>query len=116
MKHLVQTMKALSDPSRLKIMKLLESREALCVCELTAALGLSQPTVSKHLRLLEGAGLVESERAGAWVNYRLPRSPEAPYAAELLPLLRQWLNDDPQIDALLSHISGISRESLCQKA
>ncbi len=54
MKGFIKVMKALSDPNRVKIVKLLQHRE-MCVCELQAALGVSQPTVSKHLRLLEDA-------------------------------------------------------------
>jgi hypothetical protein len=49
-------MKALADPGRIKIVKMLEARE-LCVCEIHAALDLAQPTISKHLRILEEAGL-----------------------------------------------------------
>ena len=66
----IRVMKALSDPNRVKIMKMLEAKE-LCVCEITALLGLAQSTVSKHLKMLEDAGLVASWRDGAWVNYRL---------------------------------------------
>jgi ArsR family transcriptional regulator len=43
----------------------------VCVCDFTAAFGLSQPTVSHHLRILRDAGLVESERRGTWAYYRL---------------------------------------------
>jgi len=55
-KPFLQVMKALSDSNRIKIIKLLEQKE-LCVCEITTALGLAQPTVSKHLKLLEDAEL-----------------------------------------------------------
>jgi ArsR family transcriptional regulator len=62
--------KALSDEKRIGILKLLEFRE-MCVCELTAALGVTQPNLSHHIKKLENAGLVKSERRGKWVYYKL---------------------------------------------
>lgn len=116
MKKFTKIMKALSDPSRVKIMKMIQSRESLCVCELTAALGLAQPTVSKHLKILEEAGLAEGTREGAWVNYSAPAAPESPYAEEMLRLLGGWLDDEPEVASVLSQIQGISRETLCTKS
>lgn len=115
MKQFVKVMKALSDPSRVKAVKMLGKREPLCVCELTAALGLAQPTVSKHMKVLEEAGLVESFREGAWVNYRLGAAHGSQYADEMLALLGRWLGDDPEVVAILSRISDISRETICSK-
>jgi len=115
MKQFTKVMKALSDPNRVKVVKMLGQREALCVCEITAALGLAQPTVSKHLKVLEDAGLVESSREGAWVNYRLGAAHGAPYADAMLVLLRDWLQDDAETTAVLSRISGINRQTLCVK-
>jgi DNA-binding transcriptional ArsR family regulator len=62
--------KALSDETRLKILGLLRERE-MCVCEIMVALDLTQPTASHHLRILEGAGLVQDEHKGKWVFYRV---------------------------------------------
>ncbi|MEJ2691154.1 MAG: metalloregulator ArsR/SmtB family transcription factor, partial [Deltaproteobacteria bacterium] len=70
MNTLIKIMKALSDPSRVKIIKMLEYRE-MCVCEIREVLGLAQPTVSKHLKVLEEAGLVKRRKEGLWVNYCL---------------------------------------------
>jgi ArsR family transcriptional regulator, arsenate/arsenite/antimonite-responsive transcriptional repressor len=111
MKSFIKVTKALSDPGRVKIVKLLEQRE-LCVCELQAALGLAQPTVSKHLGILEDAGLIRRRKEGLWVNYSLAGE-EAPYAAALLALLRDWLDDDPEIRTLLAELPGIHREGIC---
>ncbi|HEY9456520.1 MAG TPA: metalloregulator ArsR/SmtB family transcription factor [Gaiella sp.] len=63
--------KALADPTRVAIVNRLASGEACCVCDLTGAFELSQPTVSHHLRILRDAGLVEAERRGTWAYYRL---------------------------------------------
>lgn len=62
--------KALADEKRLKTLTMLTYRE-MCNCELTAALGLTQPNLSHHVRKLEDAGLVVSERRGKWVYYSL---------------------------------------------
>jgi ArsR family transcriptional regulator, arsenate/arsenite/antimonite-responsive transcriptional repressor len=111
MKGLIKVTKALSDPGRIKIVKLLEQRE-MCVCELQAVLGLAQPTVSKHLGILEEAGLIRRRKEGLWVNYSLAGD-DSPYAAALLKLLRAWLDDDPEIRPLLAELPGIRRESIC---
>ena len=63
--------KALADPTRVAIVSRLASGEMCCVCDLTDAFELSQPTVSHHLRLLRDAGLVESERRGTFAYYWL---------------------------------------------
>lgn len=71
--RLASGFKVLSDPHRLRLLSLLAAnpdREA-CVCDLTEPLGLSQPTVSHHLRLLHGAGLVTREQRGTYAYYRL---------------------------------------------
>jgi len=62
--------KALADETRLKILNLLKARE-MCVCEIMIALGLTQPTASYHLRMLESVELVEDLRKGKWVFYKI---------------------------------------------
>lgn len=96
LKSYLKVMKALADRSRVQIVKMLQKRE-MCVCELQAVLGLAQPSVSKHLRILEEAGLVEHRKEGLWVNYRLPDTAESVYADHLQKVLKGWLNDDPAI-------------------
>ena len=68
---LAETFKALADPTRVAIVNRLSTAPEVCVCDLTAAFDLSQPTISHHLRVLRDAGLVESERQGTWAYYRL---------------------------------------------
>ncbi|MEU4209956.1 metalloregulator ArsR/SmtB family transcription factor [Streptomyces sp. NPDC026206] len=65
--------KALGDPVRLRLLSMIASREGgeVCVCELTPAFELSQPTISHHLKLLRQAGLIDCERRGTWVYYWL---------------------------------------------
>lgn len=71
--ELSATFKALGDPVRLRLLSMIASRPGgeVCVCELTPAFDLSQPTISHHLKLLRQAGLVDSERRGTWVYYRV---------------------------------------------
>lgn len=112
MRPFIRVMKALSDPNRVKAMKMLGVRP-LCVCEITAILGLAQPTVSKHLKVLEEAGLVESWKEGSWVNYRLPKQPENRYAAEMLARLEGWLADDQQIKDAVVQVANVDRLRIC---
>ena len=66
--------KALADPHRVKIINLLAtSPDPVCVCEFTGPLGISQPTVSHHLKKLVDAGLLEREQRGTWAYYSLNR-------------------------------------------
>ncbi|MEM2368498.1 MAG: metalloregulator ArsR/SmtB family transcription factor [Candidatus Bathyarchaeia archaeon] len=62
--------KALADPTRLRILKLLEVRE-MCVCEIMIALGLTQPTTSHHLGIMENVGLIKGRKEGKWVYYSI---------------------------------------------
>jgi ArsR family transcriptional regulator, arsenate/arsenite/antimonite-responsive transcriptional repressor len=75
--------RALGDPARVRIVNVLATRdEAVCICELVAPLGLSQPTVSHHMKKLLDAGLVEREQRGKWAFYALRQE-----AAEKLALV-----------------------------
>jgi ArsR family transcriptional regulator, arsenate/arsenite/antimonite-responsive transcriptional repressor len=79
------TLKALADPARLRLLSLLQAQPGneACVCHLTEPLGLSQPTVSHHLKVLLQAGLVEREQRGSWAFYRVDQ--------EALSALRELL-------------------------
>ncbi|MFI0793474.1 ArsR/SmtB family transcription factor [Micromonospora rubida] len=70
---LAPAFKALGDPVRLQLMSMIASAEGgeVCVCELTPAFDLSGPTISHHLKTLREAGLVDAERRGTWVYYRV---------------------------------------------
>ncbi|HEY2073501.1 MAG TPA: metalloregulator ArsR/SmtB family transcription factor [Gaiellaceae bacterium] len=63
--------KALADPARVSILNRLAAADEVCVCDFVGALGIAQPTVSHHLKVLRDAGLVESSRRGTWAFYRL---------------------------------------------
>ncbi len=73
MQELLVILKALSEEIRLRIIKLLEGGE-LCVCDIVAALGMSQPKVSFHLNALKEAGFIKDRKQGRWTHYSLDES------------------------------------------
>lgn len=66
-------LKALADPVRLRLVSLVASRAGgeACICDLTAAFELSQPTISHHMKVLHEAGLVDRDKRGVWAYYRV---------------------------------------------
>jgi len=89
----VRVGKALGDPTRVQLLVCLAQR-ALCVCELVQLVDVGQPAVSRHLRILREAGLVEDVRAGKFVNYRLRRPPRTAFGAvALAELLASYAAD-----------------------
>jgi ArsR family transcriptional regulator, arsenate/arsenite/antimonite-responsive transcriptional repressor len=83
---LARSLKALADPSRLRLISMVAAHEGAeaCVCDLTEPLGLSQPTVSHHLKVLRDAGIVGSERRGLWAYYYV--------VPDALTEFRAWLS------------------------
>jgi ArsR family transcriptional regulator len=71
--RIVPLVKALADPVRLRLLSLVASHAdgEACVCDLNDAFDLSQPTISHHLKLLHDAGLLDRDKRGVWVYYRL---------------------------------------------
>jgi ArsR family transcriptional regulator len=84
-----QTCKALSEPVRLRMMSLLIQRPSLCVCDMVTVLELGQSLVSRHLATLKNAGVVVSQREGAWMHYKV--SPD--FIAQYPHLLEQLKNN-----------------------
>jgi ArsR family transcriptional regulator, arsenate/arsenite/antimonite-responsive transcriptional repressor len=82
---------ALSDPARLRLLSLIAAEDGgeVCACELVEPLGRSQPTVSHHLKVLREAGLVEGEKRGTWVWYRVVPDALADLRASLAGTARQ---------------------------
>jgi ArsR family transcriptional regulator len=94
MKHLAQTLKALSDPIRLRIILLLQAEGELCVCDLMAVLQLPQSTVSRHLAYLKRSCWVDTRREGLWMHYTLSQE-SCTICKELLQTLRQHASSLP---------------------
>ena len=112
MKQFIKVMKALSDENRVRIVKMLQQK-VMCVCEIQTALGLAQSTVSKHLKILEDAGITTSSKEGLWVNYRLADGTQSPYAASMLGNLRHWLGTEVSVVAIMERLPEIRRENIC---
>ena len=95
MKHLAQTIKALSDPIRLRIVLLLQAEGELCVCDLMAVLNLPQSTVSRHLAYLKRSCWADIRREGVWMHYTLSRE-SCDICRELLRILKQRAGSLPE--------------------
>ena len=89
----VEFLKQLSDPTRLRALLLLHRHGELCVCELTHALELSQPKVSRHLANLRRIGIVNSRREGLWMHYSL--NPDLPdWSREIIVSVQRGVHGD----------------------
>lgn len=89
--ELAAAFKAIADPGRLRLLSFIAGQPGAeaCVCHLVEPLGLSQPTVSHHLRVLTDAGLLDRERRGTWMFYKLiPERVESLREALSLPLAK----------------------------
>ena len=107
MKKYVRVMKALSDPNRVRVLKMLEGGP-LCVCEIQEVLGLAQPTVSSHMKILEDAGLVHKERQGTWMIYSHADGDDSVYARTMLAALKNWLNEDNEVQRMIEALPEAS--------
>jgi len=99
MKNEARFFKSLADETRLKILWLLLAKEELCVCDLTAVLGITQSKASRHLRYLFNQGLVHDRREGVWMYYRLAVAPGS-LQEKQLQLLAEMLASCPEAQFL----------------
>jgi ArsR family transcriptional regulator len=88
----VRFFQALADPTRLAIVRELAGAPEVCACDFTSCCDVRQPTVSHHLKVLREAGVIEPERRGTWIFYRL-----APSAVERLKAFTAELGGAPQL-------------------
>jgi DNA-binding transcriptional ArsR family regulator len=105
--------KAAGHPARLRLQSMLRPG-GLCVCQITAVLGLAVSTVSAHLAELKRAGLVVEHKDGRWVSYSLAENAEA---RELLGRVWALVGEDPQVEADARLVRGLRRipvEELCR--
>ena len=111
MTELLTIFKALSDRNRLRILAALFSQSA-CVCELGWALSINQSNLSRHLQVLENAGLIEGEHIGNWVEYRL--NSEA-HTKILLDFVMATSINEAQFKADRLKLSKADRSKICKK-
>lgn len=112
MEELAKSLKAVADKNRLRILHLLQTR-TMCVCELAFVLGITQPSVSKHLKKLSEADIIESEQDHFWTNYCLKDSDET--ANAILSCLKKRLINDPVLKKDLEKLKKADRTRLCCK-
>lgn len=108
--------KAIADESRIRILFALKGHR-LCVCQLTEMLGLAPSTVSKHIFILKSARLVESQKQGRWVYYRLSTKRISPLAKEAIRWLFHFVATTEEIkrdQQVLNKILKIKPEVLCR--
>jgi len=112
MDNLVKTIKMLADRNRLRIIKLLERRK-MCVCELAHVIGITQPSVSRHLKKLKEMRLVDSEQDGFWTNYYLKlKNTES---KRILALVCGYLERDAMCCGDSARCERVDRRALCCK-
>lgn len=104
--------KALSEPNRIRIIKMLQEK-SLCVCEITEILKLAASTVSKHLSVLKGAGLIIDEKDNKWINYKINPNPEDPGVISALFSVKLLMEDDEIIRKDREMIKTVDRELIC---
>ncbi len=106
----VALFKCLADDTRLRLVRLMLLRQELCVCELVAALALSQPRISRHLAMLRRQGLLSGRRQGQWVYYRL--NPQLPgWARQVLQALQESREDCLPLE--LQRLETLQEKSPC---
>jgi ArsR family transcriptional regulator len=114
MRELIQVLKAVADKNRIRIIKMLEKKK-MCVCELSAVLEITQPSVSKHLSILNHAGIIKGERNSQWIDYSLCTEKINQYTSVIQDMIKNWLNNDLVIENDLRETKKLCREYLCKK-
>ncbi len=116
MKHMIRLLAALTDATRLRLIRLL-LREELCVCELVDALRIRQYKVSRHLSRLRAVGLVEARRNGRWMYYSIGRRAGLrSFHQDLLKVIDVYLDGTPEAgrdDARLRRRLALRRSGRC---
>jgi ArsR family transcriptional regulator len=110
MKELEALLKALADKNRIRMLCLLQTRK-MCVCELAFVIGITQPSVSKHLKKLGRAGIIGSEQDRFWTNYYLRK--DNPVLKTLLRCLREHLSGEDIINKDARKLKKVNRACLC---
>lgn len=112
MKEIEYLFKSLADKNRLRILGLL-SRRKMCVCELAYCLGVTQPSVSRHLKRMKRSGLIQDEQDGFWTNYFIKC--EGPKAKIIMEYLRKWLKDNEATVSDYKKLNKVDRTKICCK-
>lgn len=110
MEEITKILKVLSDKNRLRIIFLL-SKESMCVCQLSYILGITQPSVSKHIKKIKEAGILNEEKQSYWTNYSIRI--ESQVIKQILPAIRKCCDLDGQIINDQKKIKSASQLKIC---
>ena len=117
MREIIDIAKALSDANRLRALMLLTDGP-LCVCQIIEMLGLAPSTTSKHMSILRQAGLVEANKQGRWMHYRLAGKGASTQVRKATQWIVSGLKNDSQIQqdkTKLQKLLKMDKEVLCRK-
>ncbi len=112
MDDLLNVFSILSDKTRLRILLLLMNNE-LCVCEIFAALDMSQPRVSRQLAILKQSRIIKDRREGKWIYYKIDENEYTKHLLSILSFLPGWLSSDGVYSndmSMLQKISGMKNK------
>ncbi|MDZ7837113.1 MAG: metalloregulator ArsR/SmtB family transcription factor [Actinomycetota bacterium] len=113
LKNTTKLLKAMADEGRLRIVLLLMAKKNFCVCEIKEVIGLSQPTISSHLKVLQNAGILESSKDGLWVNYRLARDMDK-NARQIIEHIYDSVKEDAAVRQDIKKITDVDRHRICK--
>jgi ArsR family transcriptional regulator len=112
LKKITRVLKALADENRVRILYLLNEKKGLCVCEIREIIGLSQPTISSHLKVLENNELVTFNKDGKWVNYSM--NPDLDIKLkQALKSIFSMIKTDSEVKEDRNRVHKINRKKLC---
>ena len=114
LKTITKILKAISDEGRLRIISLLSRKKNLCVCEIKELIGLSQSTISSHLKKLENSGLITYSKDGKWINYNLNPNLDT-RTKKLLKDIISIIKDDPQLIDDFTRLDTVKRQDICNR-
>ncbi|MDD5622148.1 MAG: metalloregulator ArsR/SmtB family transcription factor [Actinomycetota bacterium] len=113
LKKITRVLKALADENRVRILYLLGERKNLCVCEIREIIGLSQPTISSHLKVLENNGLIIFTKDGKWVNYSLNSNLDNKIK-QIIDSIFSIVEIDAEVKKDLDRVNKVDRKKLCE--
>ncbi len=111
LKIITKLTKALSDDTRIRIVHLLSRKGKLCVCEINEIIGLSQPTISSHLKILENANVLVFRKEGLWVEYMLNPDMEK-YQKDMIETISKSIAEDKIIQMDIERSMTVDREEI----
>ena len=118
MNKLLKITKALSDKNRVRILMLLDVKKELCLCQIIDMVSLSPPTVSKHVAVLIGAGLITKRKDGRWHYYSHRKKDVSPVVSSAIMWVRKSLAEDKSIsddEKKLKNVLKKDMEELCKR-